>query len=382
MKNLPALLALWASMAACGSAPASEAASATTGTTPTATTSMEPTATPPAAPRYDVRGIFDPGLGGIIALAIKVPHGWKVQQSYKRNWIGAYPLDQLYVGVFSPDGHQAFEALPEMRYNYSTSPQAQQMAQQMERWSGQHDESIRAPMLAVPYLKQVLLPLLAQVAKMHPRVVAEHEDAVKQPQPGLQQANGYLDCLLPSGRKLRIEMQINLVQTPMGQSWGASATLIQTDGDLAAAVAQQHVILKSTVANPEWVRKNQELQSRGMDTNTEQAKASLQRLQAQQKVNNEQFQQRMAAQRQQFDQHNANWVAQQHANDQSSQAFRDYLGGQTLYQNAETGQRTHVDNTYSHVYQDGQGHTLATNAPLSAGNVNWQELQQVELKNY
>ena len=343
-----------------------------------------PAATPPPAtpPRYDVRGIFDPGMGGIIAAAFKVPHGWQVQQSFKRDWINNYPVEQVYVGFFSPDGHQSFEGLPTLHYSYYTTPQGRQMVEGLERMSGHHDPSQLAPLLPLAYLKQVLLPMLAQKAKLHPRVVAEHQDPMKELQPSVQGATGYFDCVLPNGRKLRVQTQITVAQLPTGPAWTADNLLIQTDGDLAAAAAQQAAIQKSEVMNPTWVRQNEEMKSRGMDLNTEQGKAATERLMAQQKLNNEQFQQRMAAQRQQFDQHHANWMAQQHANDQSSQAFRDYLGGQTLYQNPETGQRTRVDNTYTHVYQDGQGNTLGTNAPLDAGHVNWQQLQQVELKNY
>lgn len=387
------MLALWASVAACGSAPASEAAKAAlpdSTAAATSTTAMEPTATPPAAPRYDVRGIFDPGMGGIIAFAIKLPHGWALQQSFGRSWINAYPTVELYTNISSPGGHMVIENLPDMAYTYDGSPMGQRLAQQMEQATGK-PSGMLAPMLPVPYLKQVLLPLLAQKANLHPRIVAEHQEPVKQlpaqapGMPGMQQATGYLDCVLAAGRKMRIRTTLTVVDAPQGTqfvSWHADNALLQTDGDMAAVEAQQRAILKTVVTNPTWARQNQELQDRGMQANTEQGMAALRQLQAQQKINNEQFQQRMANQQQQFAQHHANWMAQQHANDQSSQAFRDYLGGQTLYQNAETGQRTRVDNTYNHVYQDGQGHTLATNAPLSAGNVNWQELQQVELKNY
>ena len=41
-----------------------------------------------------------------------------------------------------------------------------------------------------------------------------------------------------------------------------------------------------------------------------------------------------------------------------------------------------VADGYSHVYSDRQGTTLSTNVPLDAGQVNWQELQRVETKNY
>ncbi len=381
MKNLSTLLALWASVAACGSAPASEAASAAAH--PPA--AMSPT-TPPAAPRYDIRGIFDPGLNGIVAFAFKIPHGWTLQQSLTRHWIDNYPVETLYNAVASPGGHTVFEALPQLTYYYVDDPQMQQIMRMGEQQSGQHDKFFVAPMLPVPYLKQVLLPLLAQKAKLQVRVVAEHQEPVQtDPKTHGQSASGYVDAVLPNGRKLRLKTQLVVFSGPVSTptagrmatmyNWMAGNLIIQTDGDLATAIAQQAAIDKSTVVNPEWARKNAALKQRGAEANDklrqQQTQAMLQQAQA-----------RLYQQHQQFAQHHANWVAQQRANGQVAEAFSDYLGGRTLYQNPDTGERMKVDNNYSHVYQDGQGHTLATNAPLSAGNVNWQELQQVELKNY
>lgn len=390
MKSISTLLALWASVAACGSAPASETATTTTAVSAaaatTSTTIMEPTATPPAAPRYDIRGIFDPGLGGMVAFAFKVPHGWTVQQSFTRRWIDNYPVEELYSASASPGGHTVFEALPQLLYGYIDDPQMQQMIRLGEQQSGQHDKSFVAPLLPMPYLKQVLLPLLAQQAKLQVRVVGEHQDPVQtDPQTHSQLATGYVDAVLPNGRRLRLKTRLVVFSNPTPTAtagrmatiynWTADNLIIQTDGDLATAIAQQATLEKSVAVNPEWARQNAALKQRGADANNK-----LRQQQTQQMLR--QSQERIYAQRQQFAQHHASWVAQQRANGQVAEAFSDYLGGRTMYQNPDTGERMKVDNAYSHVYQDGQGHTLATNAPLSAGNVNWQELQQVELKNY
>lgn len=389
MKNAFLLLLL----AACGTAPAEQAATtaaaadttvALATATTTAATSMSPAAAP--TPRYDIRGIFDPGFDGMVAFALKIPHGWTLQQSFGRRWIDHYPIEEIFNSIASPDGKTVFVGLPQLSYSYVDDPQMQQIMRLGEQQSEQHDKSFVAPLLPVAYLKTVLLPLLAQQAHVKARVVAEHQDPVQtDPQTHGQLATGYVDAVLDDGSKLRLQTQLLVFSSPMttpqagrmatSYNWTADNLLIQTAGDLATAVAQQAAVQKSIAVNPAWAQKNAALKQRGSEANNQ-----LRQQQTQQML--QQAQQRLAQQRQQFAQHNAAWAAQQHANDQSSAAFRDYLGGQTLYQNAETGQRTRVESGYNHVYQDGQGNTLSTNAPLDGNHVNWQELQQVELKNY
>ena len=53
-----------------------------------------------------------------------------------------------------------------------------------------------------------------------------------------------------------------------------------------------------------------------------------------------------------------------------------------LYENPDTGQRVKVQHGGRHAYQDGGGNVLTTNAPLDPNNVNWQELHEVEVRNY
>lgn len=386
MKLLALLLTLGAGTTACGPAAADHGSHASAAPAATlAPAPVSPTALPPA-PRYDVRGIFDPDFGGLVAFALKIPHGWTMRQSFQRRWIDNYPVEEIFNSVASPDGKTVFVALPQFPYTYVDDPQMQQFMRLAEQQSGQHDKSFVAPLLPVPYLKTVLLPLLAQQAHIQARVVAEHQDPVRtDPQTHGQSATGYVDAVLADGSKLRLQTQLvvfsgSIVTAQAGRmaksyTWTADNLLIQTAGDLATAVAQQAAVQKSIAVNPAWAQQNAALKQRGSEANNE-----LRQQQTQQML--QQAQQRLAQQRQQFAQHHAAWAAQQHANDQSSQAFRDYLGGQALYQNAETGQRTRVESGYNHVYQDGQGNTLSTNAPLDGNHVNWQELQQVELKNY
>lgn len=357
------------------------------GTSPTQPASAMPTAadaTPPPAPapRYDVRGIFDPGIGGMVAFALKIPHGWTLQQSFTRRWIDNYPVEEIYNSVASPDGKTVFEGLPQLSYSYVDDPQMQQVMRYGERQTGQKVRDFLAPMLPVPYLKTVLLPLLAQQAHLQARVTAEHQDPVQTSQQAgmqLQTATGYVDAVLANGRKLRLQTQLGVMTMPALNNhhsyiWTADNLVIQTAGDLATAIAQQAEVQKSIAVNPAWAQKNAEMKQRGSEANNQLRQQQTQLLL-------QRSQQQLAAQRQQYAQHNAAWAAQQRANTQASEAFRDYLGGQTLYQNPDTGERTRVDNTYSHVYQNGNT-VLSTNAPLDGNHVNWQELQQVELKNY
>ena len=333
---------------------------------------------PPAAPRYDVRGIFDPGLNGMVAFALKAPHGWQLQQSFTREWSGAFPNNRIYIGLASPDGHQQIDYLPELDYHYSTAP----VEQQTQAWMaqhGQHDPTRLMPLLPVPYLKQVLLPLLAQKAHLNLRITTEHALPPQAGPQGMQQASGYVEGVLPSGRKMHLSTVVTLV---IGQAngypiytWQAISQAVASDTDLAATVALAAAVDKSLVPNPAWQRQNNQLRESGMQQNYQQTMANLD-------ASFQRFQQNVQHQQAQRTAINTNFQRQQRASSQVASAYADYMGDKTLYQNPDTGERLKVQGSLGHVYQDAQGTALSTNQPLSPGSVNWQELQQVELKNY
>ncbi len=329
-------------------------------------------------PRYDVRGVFDPGMNGLIAYALKVPHGWPLQQSFTRQWVNAYPINIIYLGTSSPDGHTVIEFLPELSYHYGTGPTAIRMQQQMEQYSHQHDDTWQAPLMPVAYLKQVFLPLLTKQTKLRPRITGEHETPAKMIGQNVQAATGYLDCVLPSGRKMRISTALHVL-TGQGAdgpifNWGGATEVVQSDTDLPGALATAAIIEKSIAPNPAWQSKDQALRDQGQQQNQQQTMANL-------AASQQRFEQNVKSQQARSAAINNNFHNQQRASSQVASAYADFMGDKTLYQNAD-GERVKVPGNQTNVYQDAQGTVLSTNAPLSGSHVNWQELQQVEVKNY
>ena len=330
------------------------------------------------SPNYDVRGVFDPGLNGMIVLALKAPRGWQMQQAFTRQWIGAAPNNYIYVGLVSPDGHDSIEYLPEMDYHYSDGP-AERGTQQWMAQHGQHDPTRLSPLLPLDYLKRVFLPLLAQKAGLQVRVTGENATAPVAVGPGMESASGYIEGVLPSGRQMRIETKIgvltgNITGNPM-HNWGANTKVIQSDRDLAACLARADVVNRSIVFNPAWQAQNQQLQQRGAQLNHQQTMDNL-------AASQRRFEQNVRQQQQQRAAINRNYENHRRASDQVSSAFADYIGDRVMYENPNTGERVKMQSGSSHVYQDAQGTTLSTNAPLDSNHVDWQELQQVEVKNY
>lgn len=326
----------------------------------------------PATSRYEVRGLLDPGINNMVAFAFKIPRGWQLHQSFTRAWSGAVPSNVIYISLRSPDKHSSIEYLPEAGYHYVDGPQTRSMNQMAAQYGGVRDPSRLAPMPPVAYLKAMLLPQLARTAGGHIRLTGEHAGPIENLGQGRQRATGYVDGVLPSGRPVRLDaMLTSLTNNLNGEvycSWTATTSVTQSDTDLAATYAYNLAAQKSVVLNPVWQQQIQQLTNNGVQSNNAEA------------------QKRYAIQKDLQDyQHKtyseiaANRSASQ---DRQSEAFGDYIRGEAKYEDAATGQRVKVADGYSHVYSDRQGSTLSTNVPLDAGQVNWQELQRVETKNY
>lgn len=337
-----------------------------------ATPAVAAARTVPAASRYEVRGLIDPGINNMVAFAFKIPRGWQLRQSFQRAWSGAVPSNVIYISLIAPDKHSSIEYLPEANYHYVDGPQARNMAQMAAQYGGMHDPGILPPMPPVTYLKSRVLPQLAKTAGAQIRVTGEKANPVENLGRGQQRASGYVDGVLPSGRKVRLAATLtSLTNNVSGEiycNWTASTSVTQSDTDLAAAYAYNLATQKSVVLNPVWQQQIQQLANNGQQSNQAEA------------------QKRMAIQKDFQDYRNklynetaANRRASQ---DRQSEAFGDYIRGEAKYEDAATGERVKVQDGYSHVYSDRQGTTLSTNVPLDAGQVNWQELQRVESKNY
>ena len=346
---------------------------------------------PADRPLDDLRGVVDPGMNNLVAFALRVPPGWQLQQSFTRYWNGTVPYTQIYLCLAAPDGRSRIEFLPEMLYSFCNSPAAQ-WTQQMMAQQGQHDPGFLAPLLPLDYLRRVLLPLLAQRGNLHVQPTAGNALPPTPTGPNTQAATGYLDGVLASGRKVRVNTALSVMSGPaMGyllQSWSAQNRVVQSDDDLAACVALADAAERSVQINPAWHAQDQALRQRGMQMDQQQAQANLQATVRQGQANLEASRQRFEANRD-LQEHrreaiNHNFARRQHANDQAAAAFCDYLGDRTLYQNPDTGERVRVQGHFDHVYQESTVGTtfLGTNTPLDAPRVDWQELQRVELRNY
>lgn len=357
-----------------------------------------PVASDPASPLYDLRGVFDPGINGMVAHALKVPHGWRMQQSFTRQWNGAVPNVQLYLSLSSPDGRSQIDFLPSASYQYSELP-ATQRTQRMMAQQGQADPHFLAPLLPLDYLKRVLLPLLARQANLHLQITDESATAptpagepVSPGGPIAQNAAGYVEGALPSGRRMRVSTTLAVLTGYMSgyllQTWVAMNRIVQSDADLAACVALAEAVQQSVVINPAWQAQNQQLQQRGMQINQQQAQANLQGTirqgQANLDASQRRFEQNVQMQEARRQSIKSNYENHRHAASQASGAFADYMGDRAMYENTHTGERVKVQGSFAHVYQDATEGTnfLGTNAPLDPNCVNWQELQQVELRNY
>ncbi|MDQ2772730.1 MAG: hypothetical protein M3Y54_19775 [Bacteroidota bacterium] len=326
----------------------------------------------PAGPHYEVRGLLDPGINNMVAFAFKIPRGWQLHQSFTRAWNGAVPSNVIYISLNSPDKHSAIEYLPEAGYHYVDGPQARSLNQMAAQYGGTRDPGRLAPMPPVAYLKAVLLPRLARTAGGQIRLTGEHAGAVENLGQGQQRATGYIDGVLPSGRPVRLAALLtSLTSNLNGEvycNWTANTSVTQSDINLAATYAYNLAIQKSVVLNPVWQQQIQQLTNNGVQSNNTEA----QKRYAIQKDLQD-------YQRKTYSEIAANRRASQ---DRQSEAFGDYIRGEAKYEDAATGQRVKVADGYSHVYSDRQGTTLSTNVPLDAGQVNWQELQRVETKNY
>ncbi|NML67065.1 hypothetical protein HHL22_17805 [Hymenobacter sp. RP-2-7] len=384
MKLSTSLLPLATLLAACeGASPTATAhaaqaardlaqatAAAPSSTEPAATAPMTPTApTPPPAAPYTVRGILDPGMQNIVAFALKIPRGWHLQQAFTRKWNGATPITQVSLRLLAPDGQQQIDFLPERPYYYQDGPTARSLRQQaasMGLATPRHDEYELPPMAPLAYIRQVLLPNLAQQGfRLQP--TGQHEQPA-----GGSSATGYVDGRLPNGRRARVECVVNTHATNMSgevyYQWAALPSITQTSGELAPTFAYTQAARKSFSINPAWQRLNQQLTQRGQHSNQEATQRDAEAYRA--------YQQHQLALQQQTT------ADRQRLQDQIAQARGDLLSGKTRYDNPATGDRYRVDDRYNHVYQDRNGALHGSNVPLDAGALDWQELQQVELKNY
>lgn len=359
--------------------------------------------TSPKQGAYRLLGVYDPGLQAV-AWAMKVPRDWRVQQSYERQWNGALPTDKVYLSFRSPDGQQQLEYLHRLNYTYADGPTQQQLRAQMQQMGmpPTPNPGELAPMPALAYLQRVLLPQLAQQGLPLRNPSNERQTPPKALSPQATESKASVDGMLLNGRKVRVECRIAVNVMRQGNDtyygWGAVPSITQISGDLAATYEHTRVAQESSTPNPAWQRKNQALSDRGLQANSAAASEAIRRndetFRATMQRNHEanmaniarqgaastaRHHESMAAMDQQMADYQARSTSQDH---QHEYYVDNAIRGETKYANPTTGVRVKVNNSYNQVYTDNQGRYYGSNTPIAAGSVDWQELQQVALKNY
>ncbi|GAB3583131.1 hypothetical protein GCM10027345_28340 [Hymenobacter daeguensis] len=336
---------------------------------------MTPETPPPPAAPYTVRGVIDPGIHNMVAFAIKVPRGWQFMQRFTRKWNGSQPVNQVSLKLLAPGDARQIDFLPERPYYFQDGPTSRSLRQQaasMGMAMPPHDEYELAPMSPLVYIRQVLLPNLAQQG-LTLQPTGSHEQPAHATGPGVVSATGYVDGRLPNGRVARVEVVLNTQARNMNgetyYNWAALPAITQAGpGELAATYAHTQAARKSFIVNPAWQRESQQLSQQGQAANqriTQQDKAAYEAFQQ----HEQQLSKEMAADR-------------ERSQRQIAEGRGDVLSGKARYDNTTTGERYRIDDRYSHVYQDRNGALHGSSVPLDAGALNWQELQRVEMSGY
>ena len=369
---------------------------------------MQATAQSAAGGAYRLLGVLDPEMENMVAFALKVPRGWPVEQSFKRRWEGAIPHNEVYLSLRAPDGRAQIEYLPARSYVYSEGPMSENLRAQAQSMgmSGRMADNELAPMPAVAYVRQVLLPQLARNGFVLRDPGNEQEAPQERGNNQQVKSRGSVDGVLPNGHRARVECRISVsTQQANGDtyySWSAIPSITQTADELAAAYAHTRVAQESIVMNPTWEQKNQEIQNRGAQANSEASRRQheatmnqinansaamtaahnqrMSNIQQQGAANTARYNERMAA----MDADKAGFDSRMASGDRQQEIRVDAIRGESKYVDPTTGERVKVEDGYNHVYRDRQNPTTyyGANTPIEAGQVDWQELQKVSLKDY
>jgi hypothetical protein len=341
----------------------------------------------PRQGQYRLLGILDPSLNNMVAFALKVPRDWQVKQSFERQWKGNMPSNKVYLSFRSPDGSQQIEYLPALEYGYSDGPTAQSLRANAQAMGiNQLSDNELAPMPALTYLREYLLPQLAQKGLALRSMSNEREALAKQGADQQIKSSASVDGVLSNGHKARIECRLSLSTIKLGEDisygWVAVPSITQTSGDLAATYEKTRVAQESIIRNPEWVRQQNEMTNSAIQANTEASRLGhegrMADIRRQGEANTAAYNERMANMDRQQDAFNNRMASQ----DRQHEAFVDRINEQTKYADPNTGQRVKASDQYKHVYTDNQGNYYGSTTPIAAERVNWQELQQVALKDY
>lgn len=330
-------------------------------------------ATAAKVPAYDLHGIIDPGIGNMVAFALKTPHGWKLQQSFTRIWNGSTPLPQIHLLLTSPDGSNSIEYLPSTSYYYQDGPSVRslrQTAMQMGMPQQLHPGEM-PPTQPMQYLQSILLPQLRQYG-LQLKITGQQTLPNQQVTNNQTKYTAYVDGVTADGKKVRVECIVGLTTNNMNgdvfYNWYAVGSISCSNTDLAACYAFTKSVQNSLATNPAWEQHNNQLVRNGNVANYAIAKQDA----ANTKAYHDFIQQKGKELADQRDE----------SNRKNNEAFRDALGNEGKFEDPRDGKRYTGDNTYKYVYKGRDDNFLFTNTPISAGDINWTELQRVETKNY
>ncbi len=391
------------SLVACDGKPASEADAKD----PTMTQRPEKETSKVESP-YRLLGILDPDRNQMVAFALKVPRGWKVEQSFRRQWEGAVAHNQIYVAFRSPDGNSQIEYLPAFEYAYADGPLSNGLRSQ-KRSMGiptQMSNNELPPMPPVPYIKQKVLPFLAQNGFALHDIHNEQTAPEERGENGQTKMRGSVDGILPNGHKARIECRMQVSSQRINgdtyYGWSAIPSITQTTGELDATYAHTRVAQDSIVVNPAWQQAEREAQNHGAQVNSEasrrQHEATMRDIQANTDTMTRAHEQRMNGIRQfgeantarfnqrmsDMDRNKAAFDSRMNLMDRQQELRVDTIRGVSKYSDPTTGERVKVEDGYDHVYRNQQNPNLyyEANTPIDVGRVDWQELQKVDARDY
>ncbi|HRE80793.1 MAG TPA: hypothetical protein PLN52_07080 [Opitutaceae bacterium] len=343
---------------------------------------------------YRLLGILDPDRDRMVAFALKVPSDWRAQQEFHRRWDGAVGVPQVSITLNSPDGRSQIVYFPSTHYNYSEGPLSDNLRAQKRSMGMPLQSSLNElpPMPPVAYIKNILLPTLQRSGVTLSALGNELTAPEISRDEGQVESRGSVDATLANGNRARIECRIvyasRQIQTDRYHTWSVVPSITQTSDELEAVHAHTRVAQDSIVRNPTWMKLEQEAQARGYQANQEasrrQHQATMSQIQANTEAMTRGHNQRMAAIRQFGETNTARFNQRMTDMDREQRIRVDTIRGESQYVNPTTGERTKVADGYDHVYTS-QNHPeffLGTNTPIKPGELNWEELQKVQLKDY
>lgn len=330
----------------------------------------------------------------MVAFALKVPADWRAQQEFHRRWDGAVGSPQIAITLNAPDDRSQIVYFPSTQYIYSEGPMSNNLRAQ-KRSMGmpvQASPNELAPMPPVAYIKNVVLQTLAQNGVTFRDLGNELTAPDVRRENGQVESRGSIDGTLANGNRARLECRITYsssqIASDLYHAWSVVPSITQTAGELETIHAHTRIAQDSIVVNPSWLRLEQESQTRGhqvnQDASRRQHETTMNQIRANTEAMTRGHNQRMSAIRQFGEANTARYNQRMSDMDRDQRIRVDTIRGESQYVNPTTGERTRVEDGYNHVYtrQQNPDFFIGTDTPINPGELDWQELQKVQLRDY